>query len=83
MPCKRAQPIINLAQKISRNPDLIPVERHGQEPGIHVCESGKEEYKLIRKLIRDYNKSDYQSLSFDPFLHILIPPFYHQSEKGR
>jgi DNA helicase-2/ATP-dependent DNA helicase PcrA len=54
--------ITNLAQKISRNPDLIPVERHGQEPGIHVCESDKEEYKLIRKLIRDHNKSDYQSL---------------------
>ncbi|MBN1776209.1 MAG: AAA family ATPase [Clostridiales bacterium] len=54
--------ITELTQRISRNEELIPVERHGTKPGIHVLESEKEEQRLIRKLILEYQTSEYQSL---------------------
>ncbi|MDW7657385.1 MAG: AAA family ATPase [Bacillota bacterium] len=54
--------ITSLAQSISRNEDLVPVERHGEEPGFYLLESEKDEHKQIRKLIRAHLDSDFKSL---------------------
>ena len=54
--------ITDLAQRISRNEELIPVERHGQEPLIHILDSEKAEQLRILKLIQEYRQSDYPSL---------------------
>ncbi len=54
--------ITELSQRISENPDLIPVERHGEKPIVQGFESDKEERKHIRKLIREHQEASYQSL---------------------
>ena len=54
--------ITAFAQHISNNPDLIPVERHGESPEIHAFDSDKEERRQIRKLIRQHRDSEFQTL---------------------
>lgn len=54
--------ITDLAQRISRNEELIPVERHGNEPEIHILDSEKTEQIRIYNLIQEHRQTDYQSL---------------------
>ncbi len=50
------------AQRISRNPDLIPLERHGQEPAVKALNSNAEEIEEIKKLIADFKNSLHPSM---------------------
>lgn len=54
--------ITNFAQKIQKNEELIPIERHGELPGIIGCNDEREELDKIKELINGYKKSPYTSL---------------------
>ena len=54
--------IAALAQRIASNPDLIAMERHGQEPEIKGFNSNLEEAEYIRILISNFKESGRQSL---------------------
>lgn len=54
--------ISGFAQRISRNPDLIPLERHGQEPVVKGFNSNEEEIEEIKKLISDFKNSKHPSM---------------------
>ncbi|MFN6090367.1 MAG: 3'-5' exonuclease, partial [Cyclobacteriaceae bacterium] len=54
--------ISNFAQSISRNPDLIPLERHGQVPLVKGFSSNKEELEAIKDLITNFKSSKHPTL---------------------
>ncbi len=54
--------ISGFAQRISRNPDLIPLERHGQEPAVKGFHSNAEEIEEIKKLIHAFKNSNHPSM---------------------
>jgi len=54
--------ISNFAQTISRNPDLIPLERHGQPPLVKGFSSNKEELEEIKDLITNFKSSKHPTL---------------------
>jgi len=54
--------ISNFAQTISRNPDLIPLERHGQVPLVKGFGSNKEELEEIKNLISNFKSSKHPTL---------------------
>lgn len=54
--------ISQLALSVKPNPDMIPMERHGEEPKIVGYASYAEEVEAIRKLIAEYRASGHQSL---------------------
>jgi DNA helicase II / ATP-dependent DNA helicase PcrA len=54
--------ITAFAQRIAANPDLIPMERHGQEPEVKAFGSNIEEAEAILKLIDEFKNSGRQSL---------------------
>ncbi len=54
--------ISNFAQSISRNPDLVPLERHGQIPLVKGFNSNSEEIEEIKKLIIDFKRSAHPTL---------------------
>jgi DNA helicase-2/ATP-dependent DNA helicase PcrA len=54
--------ISNFAQAISRNPDLIPLERHGQVPLVKGFDSNKEELEEIKELITNFKNSKHPTL---------------------
>lgn len=54
--------ITAFAQRIVNNPNLIPMERHGQEPVIKRFERNAEEAEEIKKLIAQFKNSGHQSL---------------------
>jgi DNA helicase-2/ATP-dependent DNA helicase PcrA len=54
--------ITAFAQRIFRNPDLIPMERHGEVPEVRRVGSNIEEVEAIKQLIADFKESDRQSL---------------------
>jgi DNA helicase II / ATP-dependent DNA helicase PcrA len=54
--------ISGFAQRISRNPDLIPLERHGQEPIVKSFASNEEEIEEIKKLIQEFKNSKHPTL---------------------
>ena len=54
--------ITAFAQNISRNPNLIPMERHGDAPLVKGFASNVEEAEEIKKLIIDFKNSGHQSL---------------------
>jgi DNA helicase-2/ATP-dependent DNA helicase PcrA len=54
--------ITAFAQNISRNPDIIPMERHGEAPQVLGFSSHAEELDAIRKLIAQFKTSGYQSM---------------------
>ncbi|WP_373471315.1 HelD family protein [Carnobacterium alterfunditum] len=49
--------IAEMAQKISPNPDIIPIERHGEIPTITECANKEEQVSKIRALISGYQSS--------------------------
>jgi len=54
--------ISGFAQRISRNPDLISLERHGQEPMVKGFASNSEEIEEIKKLIKEFKNSKHPTL---------------------
>jgi DNA helicase II / ATP-dependent DNA helicase PcrA len=54
--------ITSFAQRISHNPDLIAMERHGQHPEVKGFNSNAEESEEIENRIRDFRNSGRQSL---------------------
>jgi len=54
--------ITAFAQHISSNPDIIPMERHGQEPVIKGFERNAEEAEEIKRLVAQFKNSGNHSL---------------------
>ena len=54
--------ITAFAQHISNNPDLIPMERHGQMPVVKNVSNNTEEIEEIKMFVSDFNSSEHQSL---------------------
>lgn len=54
--------ITAFSQKVSRNPNIIPMERHGDPPAIIACNSNAEEIALIGDKISRFKTSPYHSL---------------------
>lgn len=50
------------AQHIVRNPEIIPMARHGETPEIKGFESNRDEAKAIQIMIKAFNESGLQSL---------------------
>ena len=54
--------ITQLAQHISVNPELIPMERHGEVPQILEFNSNLEEATAIKEMLYAFHESSYQSM---------------------
>ncbi len=54
--------ITAFAQQINNNPDLIPMERHGQVPIVNGVNNNTEEIEEIKRLITQFSNSEHQSL---------------------
>ncbi|SHJ61330.1 DNA helicase-2 / ATP-dependent DNA helicase PcrA [Hymenobacter daecheongensis DSM 21074] len=54
--------ITAFAQRITPNPAIIPMERHGREPLILPCAGNAEELAAIRTLVAEFRDSGRQSL---------------------
>lgn len=54
--------ITKFAQHISNNPELIPMERYGEEPQVLGFDSNLDEAAAIKNLLYAFNESNYQSL---------------------
>jgi DNA helicase II / ATP-dependent DNA helicase PcrA len=54
--------ITDFAQHIHNNPDLIPMERHGQVPIVTSANNNTEEIEEIKRLVSDFSNSEHQSL---------------------
>src|SRR5690606_11359840 len=55
--------IIGFAQRIIPNPDLIAMERHGEEPQVVRLESDTEELSAIRKQVSEFKNSGRRSMA--------------------
>lgn len=55
--------IMNFAQRIHTNPDLIAMERHGPDPVIRGFSNSAEEIEEIKKMITNFNKSGHHSMA--------------------
>jgi len=54
--------IMQFAQRISPNPELIPIARHGEIPRVIECRSKAEEIERICDLISAFSNSGYNTL---------------------
>lgn len=54
--------ITSFAQRITPNPNIIPMERHGQQPEVVGLKSNEEELESIRKMIVTFKNSGSNSL---------------------
>jgi DNA helicase-2/ATP-dependent DNA helicase PcrA len=54
--------ISSFAQRISPNPELVPLERHGQVPVVKGFQSNAEEIEEIKKLITDFKNSTHPTM---------------------
>jgi DNA helicase-2/ATP-dependent DNA helicase PcrA len=54
--------IAQFSLRISPNPDLIAMERHGEEPQVLGFANLNEEFDALQMMCRDFNKSSNQSL---------------------
>lgn len=54
--------IVNFAQQISPNPNIIPMERHGEPPVVKGFETNLEELAELKSLLEQFRASGYQSL---------------------
>jgi len=50
------------AQRISYNPELIPLERHGQEPAVKGFSSNAEEIEELKKMIAEFKNSSHPTM---------------------
>ncbi len=54
--------ITELAQTIQHNPDLMPIERHGDRPTLLACERADDELAAIQRAIARFRDSGHNSL---------------------
>jgi len=54
--------ISSFAQKISPNPELVAMERHGSEPVVKRFENNIEEAGEVLRLVEEFQRSGFQSL---------------------
>lgn len=54
--------ITKFAQRISTNPDIIPMERHGAEPEVLGFANNEEELQSIKSMIDAFRKSSHRSM---------------------
>jgi DNA helicase-2/ATP-dependent DNA helicase PcrA len=54
--------ISSFAQRIAKNPDLIPLERHGATPAVKGFQSNVEEIEEIKTLLEVFRNSSYPTL---------------------
>ncbi len=54
--------ITAFAQRLYRNPNLIPMERHGDEPEVKGFDSNTDEANEVTRLITSFKESTRQSL---------------------
>jgi len=54
--------ITHFAQRIQQNRNLIPIERHGEVPGVHKCSSQIDQIDKILGLMQLFKQSGYRSL---------------------
>jgi DNA helicase-2/ATP-dependent DNA helicase PcrA len=54
--------ITRFAQRITPNPDIIPLERHGEEPALVPCPSPGEELDTLKQLVAAFKTSGSNSL---------------------
>ncbi|NOS92736.1 MAG: AAA family ATPase [Cyclobacteriaceae bacterium] len=54
--------ISQFAQRIAYNPELIPLERHGEEPELKEFQSNPEELEEIKNLVREFASSRHKTL---------------------
>ncbi|WP_102157911.1 HelD family protein [Zhihengliuella halotolerans] len=54
--------IVEFAQHIRRNDDLIPVERHGERPAVHACSDDEHQLERIVELVRAHRVGVFESL---------------------
>jgi len=54
--------ITAFAQRLYRNPDLIPMERHGEEPEVKGFDNNVDEATEIKRLVANFKESTRQSL---------------------
>ncbi|MCU0369260.1 MAG: AAA family ATPase [Cyclobacteriaceae bacterium] len=54
--------ISSFAQRIAKNPDLIPLERHGAPPTVKGFQSNVEEIEEIKTLLEVFRNSSYPTL---------------------
>lgn len=55
--------ITQVAQSILNNPDLEPIERHGETPLFCTFRKKSDELNFIAKQVKDFNESDHQSMA--------------------
>lgn len=55
--------ITRFASKIQKSPNLIPIERHGDEPGITICDNEGRQISEILSIIQRFKRSGYTSLA--------------------
>ncbi len=54
--------ILNFVQTIRKNENIIPIERHGEEPALFGCKSFDDEISCIKRQISEFRTSQYRSL---------------------
>lgn len=54
--------ITRFSLRVRPNPEIIPVERHGDEPEVHDCADDKAQAALMRQWLREFLDSPSQSL---------------------
>ncbi len=54
--------ITQFAQRISPNPDLIAIERHGEAPEVIRCKTRREELDTLRRLLADFADSPHNAV---------------------
>jgi DNA helicase-2/ATP-dependent DNA helicase PcrA len=54
--------ITNVAQSIIHNPDLIPIERHGEPPRFHSFPAKPREMAFLLQRVRAFAENDHNSL---------------------
>jgi len=54
--------ITNVAQAIIHNPDLIPIERHGEPPRFHAFPTKSRELEFLLERTRAFAENDHNSL---------------------
>lgn len=54
--------ITKFAQRISSNPNIIPMERHGAQPEVFGFDTNAEELEALKEMIVQFKKTSHQSL---------------------
>ena len=55
--------ITAFAQRITPNPRIVPLDRHGPEPLLTRCHGPAEELQVLQQVIADFGRSGYRSLA--------------------